>query len=499
MNTYIFSALFIFSLILNCNGFSIPNSDSSNKIKVYNFGTPSNLKEAFDWKYNGFPKAKVDYLKVNKMGNVKMLKSVTNKPFNFNITNNGEKGYEIYKNVIGQAEEYISKAFEIYETINVHFYIEDFCKKINNTMCNAILGMTFPPVYIPLKESMDSNTTYVYPQALVKQLNLDKDVSFTDTDFIIYLNSKMATSKNALSILTHEMFHGLGIMSNGILMGPSMLDTISSIGSSIEEDMFVPYIYYDVDTSNSEELTLKDINFLPFTVYEKNLVLTSKPDDYFVRKGFEAFYNGEITVKGELSAEDLNNQMATNMFLVEQYEPFMNNTNYPKSLEIAENYKTVDAVSFKTTDGELVTVQTFDKLYASGSSICHIAYPKLCNSMACMSNIESFDNDYLMYYSLPVMLDMTSFESIFKNQYGIIGPKLMKIMKTMGWTEKNTPPNNSTYYVDDFRIPDVVGIVLENQENNENNESSGAFTSVKFVTKNIFVMMALTLCLNLFF
>ncbi len=72
--------------------------------------------------------------------------------------------------------------------------------------------------YISLRSSNNTSLApYIYPQALAKQLKLNKQPKYMENDFTLLVNNceSLPQYKNneIRSIMTHEIFHGLGFAS----------------------------------------------------------------------------------------------------------------------------------------------------------------------------------------------------------------------------------------------------------------------------------------------
>ncbi|ORX78912.1 hypothetical protein BCR32DRAFT_328336 [Anaeromyces robustus] len=411
--------------------------------------------------------AKVKYINYKKptinINKGEKLMVSSQQPFNFVIKSDDSPEKEIYKKALLRSGEEISKALEIKNTINIDVYIEDFCKTLRSTACFSLVGMTYSPIYIALKDSSSPNEReYAYPQALVKQLNLDKEVDFSDHDLIIYLNTHMAKEDFSEIITTHEIIHGLGFMGNGVVIG-------KSIGiPNIKEELFSPYVYYDVENVAENKINYNMLGFLPFTVFEKNIVAIEDRDNYLYRTGFDEFFDNSVNITSY--SLDFNSSSEEQFSVLSKIysEIYKDNKSLNKYRKITKYYFTHNSIGFKCSDGEVVKLQTFNDVYLSSSSGNHMAVPFKCEALnTCYSNdINEYDNDYLMYYNFPIQFKSSEMLKKFKNEYGFIGPKLLKILTTMGWTEKGKESDSKIYYVSDNEFPDVYDYLFELKSNN---------------------------------
>jgi len=510
MENVLFLLFFIITIIQSyCSSIpinideNINNNNINQKVKIYDYGIPSNLQELYDIQ-NGriLPIAKVRYINYKKPVTNINKRENTEHPFNFVIKSEDCPEKEIYKKALLRSEEEISKALEIKNTINVDVYIEDFCKSIKGAACFSLVGMTYSPIYIALKESSSSNEReYAYPQALAKQLNLDKEVDFSNHDLIIYLNTHMAKDDFSEIITTHEIIHGLGFMGNGVVVG-------KSIGiPNIKDEIFSPYVYYDIEKIAKNTYNYNLLGFLPFTVFEKHIVAIEDQDNYLYRTGYDEFFNNSVNITSY--SLDFNSSTEEQFSVLSKIysEIFKDNEYLDKYRKITKLYFIHDSIGFKSSDGEVITLQTFNDVYSSSSSGNHMAVPFKCEALnTCHTdNINDYDNDYLMYYSFPFQFKASDMLKKFKNEYGIIGPKLMKILTTIGWTEKGKESDNKVYYVSNNDFPDVYDNLFELKSNNafKNNgkepfvisSSSSKYSYLKISIIQIFLISSLLLIL----
>lgn len=116
-------------------------------------------------------------------------KNVNN--FNFHIfcINGKMKECEKYRNNLNSIGESLSTQLDIKQPIDIFVKVISFCNKMGKS-CGSIktYATSTPTAFYPLKEELDGST-YLYPQSLVKQLNLDGYVDFLKYDISITINS----------------------------------------------------------------------------------------------------------------------------------------------------------------------------------------------------------------------------------------------------------------------------------------------------------------------
>jgi len=136
-------------------------------------------------------------------------------------------------NLIWEIEVDIRKNIVINNPINFQIKFADPDDKFES---EKILADTFISAYYCLRLEEDG-TKYNYPQALVKQFLTDKEIQYTEFDFVITLSqnensyilnaSELQTKNKGYDlklILYHEIMHGLGIKSEANSF-PNYLET----------------------------------------------------------------------------------------------------------------------------------------------------------------------------------------------------------------------------------------------------------------------------------
>jgi len=138
---------------------------------------------------------------------------------------------------INYACNIISNTFEIYKPISFEVFVDDLSKYgINNA--NA-LAMDIN--FVPLRTSNGKSIPpYIFPQALVKQIKINKQPKYKENDFTMIIDNCDSFPENKnnelRSIIIHELLHGLGFVT-----GPSVIkltDNKEEIGNNIKS----PYL-----------------------------------------------------------------------------------------------------------------------------------------------------------------------------------------------------------------------------------------------------------------
>jgi len=401
------------------------------------------------------------------------------------------------KNDLDYAFNTISKAFEIYQPIVFEVFVDDL--ELKYGFGGALAAVT-DENYVPLRTSKnESSAPNIYPQALVKQLKLNKQPKYKKNDFIMIINNcnSVPEFKNneIRSILIHETLHGLGFES---LHSISKIDDNDTFNIDDPEDFLLLFnktenyavFPYTVPIFSEKLLKITDkeeyINqlfnteiskFMPFSIFDKNLVsLTSG------KKLFEnlEFYYKEINEKC-LSKQDfpLLMKTATNKYLKDCLEKLSPETQEIVTSVVKDNYFKSHTLGILTKDGDVVPLQTMDGKYLPGSSVSHINNPLLDSLISQISEnpdaatefidentgkvkkeaiIKYYDDNYVLYYSDWDDFTVEEMLELLPNnpKHPLIGDGIVKIMKTLGWKEKGEKRSNEMYYLDEtINIPEA--------------------------------------------
>jgi len=117
---------------------------------------------------------------------------VESKEYNFIYKLHCHNNCEKIKDDLNFAFNTTSNAFEIYQPVVFEVYAEDLTSKYN--FSNNVLAEVLDTNYVPLKTSRSkSSAPYLYPQALAKQLKLNKQPKYKKNDFIMLINTNNST------------------------------------------------------------------------------------------------------------------------------------------------------------------------------------------------------------------------------------------------------------------------------------------------------------------
>jgi len=410
------------------------------KIEIYRSVTPTSFEQIARDAQNSnrilrLSKSTVDVTPSLNLDKGKYIKKVLDDPFSLNVHCSSKELCGDYPQKVQEGAIYVAKALEFYNTVNVNVTIFPFCRYLNDESCQSIMGITYPPTFVSLQHGNEEEE-YLYPQALVKQLNVGTKYKYDDIDFIIYLNCDYrpdAAHDNRSLIAAHEILHGLGFFHQ---INPVSV-YINSYKQLFNEDFALPPIKY-VEEKN----TVRYDGFTPFSIFDKFIVSTANPS--------QPLYTKLLKFRDHPINFEINPERPTQ----KQYSTFINSFKNlyndvearQGGVEVANLFKTLNAVGFRTKDGSVVELQTFDGNYESASSISHINVPFPCkNSGSCNTLGRSPEENYLMYFTV---ISKASTDTLIRkfqgaSKYDLIGPNIVKIMTTLGWNERNGNNNNN--------------------------------------------------------
>ncbi|ORY74161.1 hypothetical protein LY90DRAFT_502665 [Neocallimastix californiae] len=282
--------------------------------------------------------------------------------------------YEI-KNNLNDALDIISSTFEIYNPINFDAYVK--------SDKDEFIAYNIDSNFVALRTSNDTNEPpYLYPQALVKQLNLNTEYNFKKRDFTLVFNNFKNNPeirvgmKDTIRTIIHEIIHGFGFMN---LESPDYLNdgnNIFNIGSSdlmdentnINDVILFPTPLYRMDlellnkAKTCEELDVfianNFVGFTPLTVYEKNFVSTRTKQKLF--KDIGHLHNDFNCIHDTSDLFDDKKKL-------DCYENLNPQTQQIISEIPSKYYFEKDTLGFLTNNGTIIPLQTFDKGYSSSS------------------------------------------------------------------------------------------------------------------------------------
>jgi len=432
-----------------------------------------------------------------------------------------------FKNDIDYAFNAISKTFEIYKPVSLEVFVDDLTLK--HGLGGTLAAVTDTNCVALKTTNKKSSAPYLYPQALVKQLKLNKKPKYKENDFTLLINNcnslPQYKDNEIRSIIIHEMLHGLGFIS-----APS----VKKLNAETDTDE----LYFDendqygfvtglVPSFSKKLMNINDITeymnqlenskvskFMPLYVFDKYIV-SLKTGEYIFKD--MPFYYKEINrkcfPKGSLSIKDLTDEYIFNC--IKNISPETQNIT---SRIIRDNYFNYGTLGIKTYDGKTITLQTLNGSYNQGNSVSHTNNPlkveyysrlnkygygsDQANELFDLSTgsykkeyiLKYYDENYILYYSDEDDFTVEEMIQLLPNnkKHPLIGNGIVKIMKTIGWTGKGEKRNRKVHYLDEtinipesgtFKYMSMKPVELSNNNKNTLNETeietTGAQTEEK--------------------
>jgi len=415
---------------------------------------------------------------IENIDNTGYTKLVETKSFKYNfscVEDHNDICNTLRKN-LDSALNVLENTFEVYQPIVFDMYIDDLSR---HGLYN-ITGGNFDTNYVPLRLSNDTNSPpYLFPQSLVKQLILNKEPDYESIDFVIAMDNMkriedMPEYGKLDAILLHEITHALGFLSfvnvKPLSCSDKAIPLIYRISKTHnDKDIFkvLPETapYFDSEVLNAETLEefnyqsdISKVSFYPLTIFEKNIVDAQNNDEIFDEFGY-LFRDFEKCFGENATFKDITFKNYTTCF---------NNLSSEKKeliTFITDNYLTKEnSIGFLTNNGNVVPLQTFNDIFLFGSSVSHTKYKDMSfliegtkehdelNAETLVVDEEfaysHYDENFLMNFAGDNLTRDLLFKTVAKNNtHGLMGPGIVDILKTMGWTEKGDSKNNNQYYL----------------------------------------------------
>ncbi|KAJ3323407.1 hypothetical protein HDV06_001927 [Boothiomyces sp. JEL0866] len=311
----------------------------------------------------------------------------------------------------------IAQQLKLTSNVLVQVQFHSFCQAMNQgSNCdevNNIIGRATPAAYFPGRTA--GSDWYYYPQALVKQMNLNQNLNFAAVDIFAEFNSDFdfyfkdqgvpikANQSDFEFVICHEMTHGLGFESN--------LAQYSS--------------YYD---GNAFHVTSNNDYIAPLPFAQGNSLSSATASalaplsiwDSFVRSA-----NASFADLGRAVTSFKQNNVPLSQFIT-NFET--SGDPYNAAHQMMQLISSGPNQIFFETNSKM-SVQLFSiSSYRQGSTLVHVN--------------ESMSNtaDFLMIPVMKPLLGQSLDNIISKaNSKGIYGPGILGIMSTIGWPTYDTP------------------------------------------------------------
>ncbi len=324
------------------------------------------------------------------------------------------------------------------------------------------------------------------------------------------------------SIMTHEIFHGLGFASLASVFELTENENVD-LGNGMKKIKFDKNAHYiifpgaavtyneklkkitDRREYMSEILNIQIDTFRPFSVFDKHMVSMKTGKKVFDDMKFlykEINQNCLIKDGSHVLLKDANDKYLSDCFKTLSPETQDNITHI-----VSDNFFEPDTLGILTSDGEIVPLQTMLGVYIPGSSVSHINNPlydeyfkrikengfesEEVNELLELSGkfkeeyvLKYYDDNYLLYFSDEDDFTVEDMLKLLPNnkKHPLIGNGIIKVMKTLGWTEKGMKRNTKLHYLDETLELPAAGYfeylnkkryeLLENENKNKTNTTN---------------------------
>ncbi|GBB98211.1 hypothetical protein RclHR1_03170007 [Rhizophagus clarus] len=354
---------------------------------------------------------------------------------NFNCLINDKIMCNKVENVLITAGKFVSATLNLKTAITIDAQFLNFCLEYGD--CDkekVILGSTRPGRMIPNQDP--DGKVRLYPQALLKQLQLPEHPEFGSSDILTTFNSNtdywfegdplpsLKNNPDMLYVVVHEMIHGLGFT--------------TAWRDYFNTQALTPIPGYFSATAKG--------HFLEF-IFDKNLVLlpSGKSLTFFV---------------DELNKFPIDFVLTENEFV----NLFVKSPQFPVAQNMYKNAITHGAIGFlitsnlqpntQLTQDDVFLLETSLVPFQPGSSVAHVDFETYFDT-----------SDFLMMYKYPkISLGQMMAKVGSTNTTGPIGPKLRLLLGMLGYEVKK-----------DY-IPPVV-LLSSSQSDNESSFNNTSNTS----------------------
>ncbi|CAG8447451.1 3199_t:CDS:2 [Acaulospora morrowiae] len=342
----------------------------------------------------------------------------------FHCTGNNTALCDNMKKSFETAGQMISQVFCLKTPIKLNVSCLDFCNGLSDCSDERFIDLGFArPVRSMLMQD-DDGVTRFYPQALVKQYQMQTHPEFTSIDITATFNTQVKwwfrqdqrqigeKEFDFLTVCLHELFHGLGFQSY-------WSDWLNPSNAS---EALTPYPIISLDPKGS------------------GLVIF----DGFHEHGFDKYL---ITLPSGQRVSDFNKQL--NKFAGGPGAKFANVTDFISQFRASPQYEIAKEMLKKaiiaddlgflpqgvSNVSDCAIMETSINPYALGSNLEHLSEKHYANS-----------SDFLMVFRYKTNQTLEDQEKRSGNLcFGAIGPKLRLIMQTLGYcTSNNSAPYQPT-------------------------------------------------------
>ncbi|CAI2171089.1 9732_t:CDS:2 [Funneliformis geosporum] len=392
------------------------------------------------------------------------------------------------ENVFVTAGKFITATLNLKSEISVNATFLNFCEVsiAPGIDCNnpykVILGAAGPAMVIPYKD-VSADKVRLYPQALYKQMGLPTHPQFATNEIMAVFNSAanywfegdplpmLERQADMLLVVTHELVHGLGFT--------TAWDDQFAIGA------LTPVVATLTDDDSPKApgpipkepgIPVDSFQFFEL-IFDSFLILTED--------GTQMTTQTDELNKFQINLQEIKSE-------AQLIEAFKASPQFKVAQNLFIKATTNGSMGFKTTSGDVVTLETDLHPFQPSSSIGHVDFATYKSSA-----------DFLMVFRSPSatlgqMMGMAN--SI--DTYGPIGPLLREVLQSIGYEIKGqyVPPVDLPS--SKIPIPNKEPFSIQPDDANENGKNNNKMTNngkINSSSNIINVLIALAYILFNFF
>ncbi|GAN01038.1 dolichyl-diphosphooligosaccharide--protein glycosyltransferase subunit 1 [Mucor ambiguus] len=329
---------------------------------------------------------------------------------------------------LSKATDIISDIFQFETPLVINASYVNFCQEYQDCHHDAkyaSIGQAYPSISYVMMDNTDKMTR-LYPQPLLKQYtNMSEKPSWTQYDIEAQFNNEInwyfannadpiqSSQTDFLRNVVHELIHGLGFMTS---WNDDFYEAILPLFDSGKIEHFITPTLL-AQTNNHQLMSDYSAN-QPFWGF------VEFPFDKYIhfKNNNTNSYTSFTSITQQLNHFSSSNATFRNM--VDLANAWYNSDEYSSSKRLYTKAVTFLDVLAVIDNEPLLFLETSVNPFSSGSSLCHVDQSQYLNT-----------TEYLMVYLANTGIDITQLEQMFPQ--GPIGPKLLKVMATLGYRVKS--------------------------------------------------------------
>ncbi|KAI8645819.1 hypothetical protein BD408DRAFT_381496 [Parasitella parasitica] len=335
---------------------------------------------------------------------------------------------------LAKATEIISSAFEFETPLIINASYVSFCQEYQDCHYDrkyASIGQAFPSISYVMVDNTDGMTR-LYPQPLLKQFTgLSVKPTWTQYDIEAQFNNEISwyfvngsdpiqsDQTDFLRNVIHELIHGLGFMTS---WNDDFYDSLAPLFDTEKLDYFItPALLAQTDQQQLMSSYNANQPFWGFVEFPFDKYI------YYTNSNSNGDNDGAKYMPFTANTRQLNNFSSSNTTfrnMVDLANAWYGSDEYKLSKQLYTKTVTPLDVLAVIDNEPLIFLETSVTPFSSGSSLCHVDQSQYLNS-----------TEYLMVYLANSGIDITRLDQLFPQ--GPIGPKLLKIMATLGYRLEN--------------------------------------------------------------